>query len=131
MGYLEISGKLFRTPDALAQKEGKLHRERQFMIGIPASEMQNGPKSEELVLIQGSLMPILKKRTEFILIDYKTESCGLKKERSWGKAVKRKISGTVRLLWKGTDPAYRQKGKRKVDLLLWIEERSANLIAQV
>ena len=108
---------------ALAQKEGKLHRERQFMIGIPASEMQNGPKSEELVLIQGVIDAYIEEEDGFILIDYKTDRVP-KEGRSWGKAIKRKISGTVRLLWKGTDPAYRQKGKRKVDLLLWIEESS-------
>ena len=58
---------------ALAQKEGKLHRERQFMIGIPASEMQNGPKSEELVLIQGVIDAYIEEEDGFILIDYKTD----------------------------------------------------------
>ena len=58
---------------ALAQKEGKLHRERQFMIGIPASEMQNGPKSEELVLIQGVIDAYIEEENGFILIDYKTD----------------------------------------------------------
>ena len=58
---------------SLAQKEGKLHRERQFMIGIPASEMQNGPKSEELVLIQGVIDAYIEEEDGFILIDYKTD----------------------------------------------------------
>ena len=30
-----------------AEKEGKLYRERQFMVGIPASEMGKGLQSEE------------------------------------------------------------------------------------
>ncbi len=58
---------------AQAQKEGKLYRERQFMIGIPASEMKNGPKSDELVLIQGVIDTYIEEEDGFILIDYKTD----------------------------------------------------------
>ncbi len=58
---------------AQAEAEGKLYRERQFMIGIPASEMKNGPKSEELVLIQGVIDACIEEEDGFILIDYKTD----------------------------------------------------------
>ncbi len=58
---------------ALAEKEGRLYRERQFMIGIPASEMKNGHKSEELVLIQGVIDAYIEEEDGFILIDYKTD----------------------------------------------------------
>ncbi len=58
---------------ATAEKEGKLYRERQFMIGIPASEIKNGPKSEELVLIQGVIDAYIEEDDGFILIDYKTD----------------------------------------------------------
>lgn len=58
---------------AQAETEGKLYRERQFMIGIPASEMKNEPKSEELVLIQGVIDAYIEEEDGFILIDYKTD----------------------------------------------------------
>ena len=37
-----------------AQKEGRLHREQQFMVGIPAKDMEIA-QSEELVLVQGMI----------------------------------------------------------------------------
>ncbi len=58
---------------AQAETEGKLYRERQFMIGIPASEMKNGPKSDELVLIQGVIDAYIEEEDGFTLIDYKTD----------------------------------------------------------
>lgn len=56
-----------------AEKEGKLYRERQFMVGIPASEMGKGLQSEELVLIQGVIDAYIEEADGFILIDYKTD----------------------------------------------------------
>ena len=56
-----------------AEKEGKLYRERQFMVGITASEMGKGLQSEELVLIQGVIDAYIEEADGFILIDYKTD----------------------------------------------------------
>ena len=56
-----------------AEKEGKLYRERQFMVGIPVSEMGKGLQSEELVLIQGVIDAYIEEADGFILIDYKTD----------------------------------------------------------
>ena len=57
---------------AEAQREGRLHREQQFMIGIPASRLGKGT-SDELVLIQGVIDAYLEEEDGLVLIDYKTD----------------------------------------------------------
>ena len=68
-----------------AEREGKLHRERQFMIGIPASEMKHVFQSEEMVLIQGVIDAYIEEEDGFILIDYKTDH--VPKEKADGEKV--------------------------------------------
>ena len=68
-----------------AEREGKLHRERQFMIGIPASEMKHVFQSEEMVLIQGVIDAYIEDEDGFILIDYKTDH--VPKEKADGEKV--------------------------------------------
>ena len=57
---------------ALAQAEGRLHKEQQFVIGIPAREMGAGD-SEELVLIQGIIDAYFEEEDGLVLVDYKTD----------------------------------------------------------
>lgn len=57
---------------AQAQKEGRIRREQQFIMGIPAREMGKG-ESEELVLIQGIIDAYLEEPDGLVLIDYKTD----------------------------------------------------------
>ena len=57
---------------ARAEEEGRLHREQQFMIGIPASRLGRG-NSEELVLIQGVIDAYVEEEDGLVLIDYKTD----------------------------------------------------------
>lgn len=58
---------------AQAQADGQIHKEQQFIIGIPAKEMGRG-ESEELVLIQGIIDAYLEEPDGLVLIDYKTDS---------------------------------------------------------
>ncbi len=55
-----------------AAGEGRLQKEQQFVIGIPAREMGLG-ESEELILIQGIVDAYLEEQGELVLIDYKTD----------------------------------------------------------
>lgn len=55
-----------------AQKENRLHREQQFVMGIPAKDMGKGD-SEELVLIQGIIDAWIEEPEGLVLIDYKTD----------------------------------------------------------
>ena len=57
---------------AKAQSEGRLHKEQQFIIGMPAREMGLGD-SDELVLIQGIIDAYLEEEDGLVLIDYKTD----------------------------------------------------------
>lgn len=57
---------------AKAQRDGRLHREQQFIIGIPAREMGRGD-SQELVLIQGVIDAYMEEEDGLVLIDYKTD----------------------------------------------------------
>lgn len=56
-----------------AAKQGTLHREQQFMLGIPAGEVTLGLQSEETVLIQGIIDAYFEEEGELILVDYKTD----------------------------------------------------------
>lgn len=57
---------------AEAQAQGRLCKEQQFIIGIPAREMGRG-SSEELVLVQGIIDAYLEEPDGLVLIDYKTD----------------------------------------------------------
>ena len=60
---------------AKAQREGRLHREQQFMVGIPAREMK-AADSDELVLVQGMIDAWIQEPDGLVLIDYKTDAAG-------------------------------------------------------
>lgn len=57
---------------AKAQAEGRLHKEHQFVMGVPAREI--GPvDSDELVVVQGIIDAYFEEGGELILVDYKTD----------------------------------------------------------
>ncbi len=55
-----------------AEKEGRLHKEQQFVIGIPAREMGAGA-SDELVVVQGIIDAYIEEKDGLVVIDYKTD----------------------------------------------------------
>lgn len=57
---------------SLAQKEGRLHKEQQFVVGIPAREMGAGD-SDELIVIQGIIDAYLEEDGQLVVVDYKTD----------------------------------------------------------
>ncbi len=60
---------------AAAQKAGCLHKEQQFMVGIPAREMK-AADSDELVLVQGIIDAWIDGEDGITLVDYKTDAVG-------------------------------------------------------
>ncbi|MCH5267586.1 MAG: helicase-exonuclease AddAB subunit AddA [Lachnospiraceae bacterium] len=50
-----------------------LHREKQFMVGIPATEVFPDLDSEETILVQGIIDACFEEEGEWILVDYKTD----------------------------------------------------------
>ena len=55
-----------------AAESGKLFRERQFVMGVPAREIGTG-ESDERVLIQGIIDAYFEEEGEWVLLDYKTD----------------------------------------------------------
>lgn len=92
---------------SLAQQEGRLHKEQQFVMGIPAREMGAGD-SDELIVIQGIIDAYLEEDGQLVIVDYKTDKVRSKEtlaehykkqpdyyqyalEQMTGKRVKEKI----------------------------------------
>ena len=57
---------------SLAQSEGRLHKEQQFVVGIPARNMGAGD-SDELVIVEGIMDVWFEENGELVLMDYKTD----------------------------------------------------------
>ena len=55
-----------------AQAKGRLHKEQQFVMGIPARDMGAGD-SDELVVIQGIIDAFFEEEEGLVLMDYKTD----------------------------------------------------------
>ncbi len=56
-----------------AEKENKLYKEKQFVMGIKASEVLKAVDSEELILIQGIIDVFFEENGELVLLDYKSD----------------------------------------------------------
>ena len=71
--------RFFQTPLAermrRADEEGRLYKEQQFVVGIPAREMDEAD-SDELVLIQGIIDAWFEDEDGAVLVDYKTDRIG-------------------------------------------------------
>jgi ATP-dependent helicase/nuclease subunit A len=65
-----------------AQKAGKLFREKQFVIGIPANEINTDFKSDEIVLIQGIIDVYFEQEQGIIVVDYKTDKVEVAMEQT-------------------------------------------------
>lgn len=57
---------------AAAEASGRLKKEQQFVVGIPAREMHGGD-SDELILIQGIIDAYMEEEKGLVLVDYKTD----------------------------------------------------------
>jgi len=57
-----------------AFNEGKLYREKQFMIGKDSGEIDDNLPSGEIVLIQGVIDAFFEEDGEIVLVDYKTDN---------------------------------------------------------
>lgn len=57
----------------MADREGKLYKEKSFFIGIPARELKEGFPQEETVLVQGVIDVYFEEEDGLVLLDYKTD----------------------------------------------------------
>lgn len=58
----------------MAEKEDRISRETQFVVGIPAKELYQESESEERILLQGVIDVYFEEDGKLILLDYKTDS---------------------------------------------------------
>jgi ATP-dependent helicase/nuclease subunit A len=56
-----------------AQADGKLYKEKQFVMGIQANEVVKDQDSDELILIQGIIDAFFEEEGEYVLLDYKSD----------------------------------------------------------
>ena len=76
MVYPGVLTKFFHSDIAermkLADQNGKLRKESQFVVGIPAKEMDK-TDSDELILLQGIIDAWFEEDDGLVLVDYKTD----------------------------------------------------------
>lgn len=63
-----------------AAVEGRLFKEKQFVIGVPAHEIGGEYSGDELILIQGIIDVYFEEADELVVVDYKTDSVKTKEE---------------------------------------------------
>jgi ATP-dependent helicase/nuclease subunit A len=57
-----------------ADKQGNLHREQQFSIGIPATDIyDNLPDTDDVVIVQGIIDAYFREDNMLVIMDYKTD----------------------------------------------------------
>lgn len=56
-----------------AAKNAKLYKERQFVTGVPFSEMDKEAKTDDLVVVQGIIDVYFEEEDGMVLVDYKTD----------------------------------------------------------
>ena len=56
-----------------AAKNAKLYKERQFVTGVPFSEMDKEAKTDDLVVVQGIIDVYFDEEDGMVLVDYKTD----------------------------------------------------------
>lgn len=69
-----------------AMKEGNLYKERQFVMGMKANEINKSFHSEELILVQGVIDVYFKEENQWILLDYKTDDV----DKRYGEEILKK-----------------------------------------
>ncbi|MDF2871832.1 MAG: hypothetical protein K0R05_3407 [Anaerocolumna sp.] len=58
----------------MAETEGRLFKERQFIMGVKAKDIDEELQSEELVLVQGVIDAYFVEKNELVLVDYKSDA---------------------------------------------------------
>lgn len=91
---------------SLAQKEGRLYKEQQFVMGIPAREMGAGD-SDELIVIQGIIDAYLEEDGQLVVMDYKTDK--VRRAETLVEHYKKQLDYYKRALEQMTGKAVKEK----------------------
>lgn len=89
-----------------AQAEGRLHKEQQFVMGVPAREIGAGD-SDELVVIQGIIDAYFEEDGGLVLMDYKTDK--IRRAQTLVEHYKKQLDYYERALTQMTGKEVREK----------------------
>lgn len=89
-----------------AQAKGRLHKEQQFVMGIPARDMGAGD-SDELVVIQGIIDAFFEEEEGLVLMDYKTDK--ISREETLVEHYKKQLDYYERALEQMTGKPVKEK----------------------
>lgn len=89
-----------------AQEEGRLHKEQQFVMGIPARELHVAD-SDELVIVQGIIDAYMEEAGALVLIDYKTDK--IRSPRILAERYRRQLDYYERALYQMTGRPIKEK----------------------
>ena len=119
--------RFFQTPLAermrRADEEGRLYKEQQFVVGIPAREMDEAD-SDELVLIQGIIDAWFEDEDGAVLVDYKTDRIG----EGGGGGASGPLPAAAHLLQTGPGADHRKNGPAGVSLFPGVTERDPGIL---
>ena len=79
-----------------AAKQKKLHRECQFVLGLPACEVKAEYEGDAILLIQGIIDAYFEEDEQIVLVDYKTDY--VPKEESETDFFQKRYGGQLTLL---------------------------------
>lgn len=57
----------------IAEADGKLYKEKQFVVGLKASDIYPEQDSDEIILVQGIIDVFFEEDGELVLLDYKSD----------------------------------------------------------
>jgi ATP-dependent helicase/nuclease subunit A len=92
-----------------AEKEGYLHREQQFVLGVDAPEVDEKWSHGEMVLVQGIIDAFFYEDDEIILVDYKTDYAKAGDEKKLVEKYKVQLDYYAKALQRITGKKIREK----------------------
>lgn len=81
-----------------AQTQGKLWREQQFVMSIPASEKETAWGDQEQIMVQGIIDAFFEEKNGLVLVDYKTDYVEKGKEQELADKYKKQLVYYARAL---------------------------------
>ena len=103
---------------AKAMLDNKLYKEKQFVIGIKANEINEEYNSEELILVQGIIDAFFEEEGELVLVDYKSDRI---KEQEEEKLVQR-YKAQLDYYQKALEQITKKKVKEKIIYSLYLSK---------
>lgn len=99
-----------------AGAEGRLWREKPFVIGIPASEVCEEWPQRQMILIQGIIDAFFEEEGQLVIVDYKTDRVSSKSGRELAEKYQKQLLYYQRALEKMTHKRVKERVIYSIDL---------------